>query len=386
MTGLHAFYKELLVSPARLARCTAAVSVAELFALLKRWWRREDWSSASLIRQLSICNQQSLELDTRLLAAHWLPYRYHAKTRSISWCLPKGRPTEPFFDEYIGRCRQLPVNQFLQPKTGLEQASDEMNKDHARAPAGFIFHVSRCGSTLVSGALAELDRVHVLSEPPLLTEALLAPGLIADERRQLLQTLMALQCRRLPASKAVVVKWNAWDLFHWSLIRTLYPRTPVLLLMRDPVEVLASHERRAGRHMAGDPSLAELNQVFSGMRANESLLDVRARVLGSLLDIMNDVCEEPGVMVADYTQLNAKLVRAAGLHFGISMSDTEYLRVRKRMRLHSKEPGSRFRPDGRHKRQRFSACERDSIRRELGPLYGRLSMFVSSPFSEVAAC
>ncbi|HEX7028116.1 MAG TPA: sulfotransferase family protein, partial [Gammaproteobacteria bacterium] len=213
MTDLRAAFRELLVSPAKLAQCANATSMTELFALLKRWWQLEHLSDQRLIDELNACNRQPLDLDPEMLATHWLPWRYHAKTQTISWCLPRGRPTEPFFDQYIERCRQLPVNQFLQPKTALQQTLD--NIGHRQTPAGFIFHVSRCGSTLVSGCLAELQRTHVLSESPLLTEALLDHDRNDGERLRLLQTLLNLQTRRLPASAAVIVKWNAWDLFHW---------------------------------------------------------------------------------------------------------------------------------------------------------------------------
>lgn len=386
MINLQTAFQELLVSPAKLAQCTQAASVPELFARLKRWWQREHVSDEHLLSELNACNRQPLNLDPWALAAHWLPYRYHAGSRTVFWCLPQGRPAEPFFDQFIERCRQLPVNQFLRPQTTLAQLLAKTDNSRTCAPAGFIFHISRCGSTLVSGCLAELERSHVLSESPLLTEVLLDPGLAAGERRQLLKTLLDLQNPRLPESKAVVIKWNAWDILQWPLIRALYPETPVLLLVRNPVEVLASHQHLVGRHMAGDRSLAALNPAFAGMRANESPLDFRIRVLHSLLEAMNGVCEQPGVMVADYAQLNPEQIRAIGLHFSIPANNRDYLRVQQRTGFHAKALDREFHPDSRHKQQQFSAQERDKIHRELDPSYRRLLTFTSPQLKEAAAC
>lgn len=386
MTNLQAAFEELLVSPAKLAQCVQTASVSELLTLLKNWWHREHVSDESLLEELNICNRQPLDLNPWALASRWLPYRYHAATRTISWCLPQGRPTEPFFDQFIERCRRLSANQFLQPKTALAPLLIKTNSQPTSAPAGFIFHISRCGSTLVSGCLAELENTGVYSEPPLLTEVLLDTNLTGDERRKFLGVLLDLQTRWLPAPNAVVVKWNAWDLFHWPLIRALYPQVPVLLLIRNPVEVLASHRHLSGRHMAGDPSLAGLNPAFAGMRAHESPLDFRIRVLYSLFEAMNGICEEPGVMTVDYAQLSTEEILAISRHFGIRIENEDYLRIQQRMQFHSKEPNREFWPDSLEKRQQFSAPERDKIDQNLNPLYERLLRFTSLQLTGAVAC
>lgn len=386
MTNLQSAFQKLLVSPAELAQCTRAASIAELLAGLKRGWQLKHISNDSLLHALNACNRQPLALHPRLLAGHWLPYRYHAGTRTLSWCLPQGRPTEPFFDQFIARCRRLPVNQLLQPRTLVQPVLNEAGDRSANAPAGFIFHVSRCGSTLVSGCLAELEHARVLSESPSLTEALLDPGLTAGERRHLLKMLLDLHSGDPSGQNAVIVKWNAWDLFHWPLIRALYPQAPVLLLIRDPLEVLASHQRLAGRHMSGDPSLADVNPVFAGMQPGECFLDFRIRVLQALFEVMLTIGQEPGVSVLDYTQLDAWSIGAIGRYFGIAANNEERVRIQGRMRFHAKEPDREFRPDHVQKQQAFSPHERDTIHRTLTPLYQRLLALTHSPHKEAVAC
>src|SRR5690606_11573908 len=132
---------------------------------------------------------------------------------------------------------------------------------------------------------------------------------------------------------------------------------------RDPVEVLASHQRLAGRHMAGDPSLQGLSPAFACMNADESPLDFRIRVLHALLKAMNGICEQSGVMVADYAQLTPEKIRSISRHFAIAVNGDNYTRIRQRMKFHSKELNRPFRPDNLQKRQQFSMQERGKILR-----------------------
>lgn len=369
MTDLLPAFKELLVSPERLQQCARAASMPQLFGLLRRWWG-ERLTDGELMAGLESCNRRVLELDAMTLAGRWLPYNYQPRTGAVCWCLPQGRATTPFFDQFIERCRNLAVNRLLRPRTALAQVPG-MRAAGLAPPAGFIFHVSRCGSTLVSGCLSELERAAVLSESPLLTEVLLDPGLSAERRRDLLPALLDMQRRGLAAA-SVIVKWNAWDLLRWPLIRALYPRVPVLLLFRDPVEVLASHRNQCGRHMSGDPSLAALHPVFTGMIEGEDISGFRIRVLRALYEAAAGICEDPGVMTVDYAQLDAEKIRAIGLHFGIAPRGDEYALMQQRMRFHSKEPRREFRSDSVQKRRDLGAIGSARIEGALGPLYRRL--------------
>lgn len=81
-----------------------------------------------------------------------------------------------------------------------------------------------------------------------------------------LQQLINLQASVFPARPDVVIKWNAWDIFRWELIRAIYLRVPVIFLVRNPVEILASHQRLAGRHMSGDSVLSAYQPEMAPQR------------------------------------------------------------------------------------------------------------------------
>lgn len=364
-------YKKLICSPTQLAACRHIASVSQLLQQLNDLWGN-DLTDDQLLSELMLCNQQVQDIDPVALSGHWLPHRYQAKHRSINWCLPQGHATEPFHDQYIERCRRLLLNQLIAPRTPLQPLLNGAAITSDIQPAGFIFHLSRCGSTLVSGCLAELHNTHVLSESQLLTEILLDDSLSETEKQHLLPQLIRLQTAIFPGRDKVIVKWNAWDIFFWPLIRKVYPQVPVIFLTRNPVEILASHQRSAGRHMSGDKSMARLNPAFLMADTEKNILDMRINILSQLMSGMLAV-NKGEVRVVDYTQLNAEKILEIAHFFGAAVTADEYKRIEQRMSVHSKDPHRSFTDDTRQKRQLFSAAETDKINHHLHNGYQALA-------------
>lgn len=376
MTDLEKSYRQLLVSPEQLAVCRQASSVAEFLATLKSSCQLPAMSDDALLGELNKLNQQIMDIDPNTLAGQWLPYRYHAKTRSISWCIPDGRATEPFQDQTITRYREQLVNQLLAPKTSLSSLLESRLAVPELFPAGFIFHLSRCGSTLVSGSIMELASASVLSESPALTECLLDKSLTQEEQRKLLSLLMQLQAKAVAPfvqgdAQRLVIKWNAWDILQWPLIRSLFPHVPVIFLIRNPVEILASHQKSAGRHMAGDPSMAAFDGSFA-LANGENMLAMRTRVLQNLLAEMKRWCQQPRVQVVDYQQLTEKtIVNVMGV-FSLLPTSSEHEAITKRMGYNAKELGQSFSSDSHLKQLTFNSVEREQIYAAAMPLYESL--------------
>lgn len=377
MHELQAAFVELIASPRQQALLQQARSVESLLVQLRLLWRLPAWSDARLIQALEQLNQAAAVPAAALLAGGWLPHRYDARTRSIQWCLPDGPATEPFHDEYIGRCLQRwPLNQFLRPRTpltGLCAQSIAGRRDHG--PAGFIFHLSRCGSTLVSGCLSELDSTLVLSEPPVFTELLLDTSLGRTQKRDGLAALVSAIAVAVPGRRDLVVKWNAWDIFQWELLHDLYPEVPSLMLVRDPVEILASHHKQAGRHMSGDPSLAGAAPVFCPDRSSQpfvSMLNHRMGVLQALMERMRDLHASQGIPLLHYSQLDAQAMEQIARHFGLHAGEAACQRIAARLRQHAKALDQHFEPDGRDKAAVFGERDRQCIEARLGPLHAQL--------------
>jgi hypothetical protein len=381
MNSLSA-YREFISSPAQLAACREATSIEQLLQQLKYLWRQEALTDDQLLGELSACNQQIHDVDIAALGGQWLPYRYQAKTRSIHWCLPQGHATEPFHDQYVERCRRLLLNQLITPGTSLKPLLEGRVIAEPLQPAGFIFHLSRCGSTLVSGCLAELDNTCVLSESPLLTEVMLDDSLSENEKQQLLPQLIHLQGNTLPDRHNIIIKWNAWDIFYWPLIRSLYPQVPVLFLVRDPVAILASHQRSAGRHMAGDKSLLVIESIRKAASA-EGFFEFRDKVLLSLLGEIKKYSDYRGVLTTDYAHLTLDKVFDVAKHFNLCVDSEIQTNISARMNFHSKFPEQVFRSDDQDKQNFYRSHNFPPPNCELMLLYRSLSCFDPLILAEV---
>jgi hypothetical protein len=169
----------------------------------------------------------------------WIPFELvsSGKHRLVRWIDPCGQAfLEPFFNQTIRALIDGKSAQKLTP--GEELAAVQP----ARVPKGFIFHVSRCGSTLVSRSLAAVLGHRVISESAALNQLLMDPGLEQGYRLQLLKGLIHAWCGTA-ADTACFVKFTSWNLLFLEQILALFPTTPWIFVYREPGEVLRSLTR-----------------------------------------------------------------------------------------------------------------------------------------------
>ena len=86
----------------------------------------------------------------------WVPVKLHAQENNLCRWLYVGNKdfTEPFFDETILSCSMLPENGHPQKSmSSTDVLADWVKAMDVVEPTAFIFHISRCGSTLISQML-----------------------------------------------------------------------------------------------------------------------------------------------------------------------------------------------------------------------------------------
>ncbi len=119
----------------------------------------------------------------------------------------------------------------------------------ALTPSGFIFHTSRCGSTLLGKALARLQEHVVVNQGGPLQRGFWAAHTAeftrpldgsAATRRRLRTLVHALTRPRLGCERHSFVKFISWNTLYMDFIASAFPGVPSLFLYRDPVEVIAS--------------------------------------------------------------------------------------------------------------------------------------------------
>lgn len=289
--------------------------------------------------------------DSQVLQRQF-PYRLLPADREFcEWLCNTADPfTEPFFDDSIARLRTEAVNQHpfksvsaLQMLPALAAAGGTH-----RSPSAIIFHVSRCGSTLFSQLLALEPGHMVLSEVPFFDALLRLPhqdtGVTPDTAAQLFDAALQLYIQANAVEPShVFLKADSWHLHFYESLRHLFPGTPFILLYRDPLEVLQSHQRRRG--MQSVPGLIEPGVFgFTPDQAATGNLDVyMAWVLETYFEKMIRIARrDAAAILINYNEdvsLGMEKIAGAG---GIALNEHYLTAIRARAGRHGKYPGELF--------------------------------------------
>jgi hypothetical protein len=188
---------------------------------------------------------------------NWYPVKLYQEADELKcqWKYFKGIEfTDPFFNDTILRAGSLEINyNQYKPISDLSILTEWADNMNAVEPTLFIFHVSRCGSTLLTQSLGLNDQHIVLSEVPFIDDILkqltIDEWLINTEYKAILKAAINLYGRRFKVEQEkLFIKTDSWHLYYLPLFRLLYPSTPVLLLFRIPEEVLHSQQKKRGMH------------------------------------------------------------------------------------------------------------------------------------------
>lgn len=305
----------------------------------------------------------------------WIPATVHGAGTSptVQWChLGDLRFTDPFFEQTIWRAMKHPFNLLFSHHTPLDTLEDGPRELRL---AGLIFHMSHCGSTLVSRMLAALDRNVVLSEPAPLDRILKLPRRLRDVSEEQLVRWMrgvvaALSRKRHAAERDVFIKLDGWHILLLPLFRRAFPDVPWIFLYREPLEVLAALEvLRPGQTLPGaiDPALLG---VDAGSVAALSFEAYAALLLERYCGIAIAHHRDGGMLV-EYRELPEAVCGKMLDHFGLRYDATELAAMAAAAQFNAKNPAKRFQPDGETKRRNASDRTRE-LAQGLAPLYDRL--------------
>jgi len=291
----------------------------------------------------------------------WLPIRVGQALGQwhVDWCwFGEARLSQPFFGDAVEDALRLPFNQVFRRQTALDVLSQWQQQSPGLAPSAFIFHASRCGSTLISQMLAQLEDHIVISEPPPL-DRLLRSDLPGAERRAALKGLLsAYGQRRRGVEQRLVIKLDAWNIGELPLLRECFPDTPWLFLYRDPLEVAVSHLRRPGMHMV--PGMIGASVLDDGLPfiGQEDFI---ARRVGRLLQTGLEHCREFSATGVNYSELPAAMAGRLAAFF--RLDDERCRQAFATVGLHAKQPAQVFVGDSADKRREASQLLRERVER-----------------------
>lgn len=244
---------------------------------------------------------------------HWLPVRAVSVadgSLAVDWAhFGVDWLREPFFSGSADRALARPFNRMFRVRGSLHDLVRNARPAESLEPSGFIFHMSRCGSTLVAQMLAARDDCVVVSEAPPLDAAAQLGSVPA-----LRAMVAALGRRRMPSGRHYVLKLDSWHSLALPLFRAAFPETPWIFLYRDPAEVLASQMRmRGSQTVLGMMPPALTDPPFDPGLDQKELC---ARVLDRMCAAACDHWSLGGGLLINYAQL-PDAIDAILDHFGI---------------------------------------------------------------------
>ncbi|HYY00987.1 MAG TPA: hypothetical protein VE908_15805 [Mycobacterium sp.] len=278
--------------------------------------------------------------------ARWTPIRFNfdGPTPTVDWAdLSAERFDEPFFDQTVARWATSPGAQPL-VRTGLE-ALVALDAEPSLDPGGMIFHLSRCGSTLVSRLLGTLPGVVVVAEPSPLNALLgLDPNRV--DAAALVQTVRllvrALGRLRHGDERHLVLKCTSWNIRRQEILAAAFPDTPWVWVQRDPTQVVASLLANPPGWLGVrevPPQTALRFGVDPAALPTMTRPEFAARALGAML---LSATVGPGRRICvDHADLPAAVWDRVAAHFGMDIDDAAIERVTEQSRFYSKDSGAR---------------------------------------------
>jgi len=294
-------------------------------------------------------------------------------------CLTRWRPEpgeflQTDFAAIVGRAKSLPDS----------------------VPAGLIFHISRCGSTLI-GNLARCDEsAVVLSEPSLVSGIFneQMQHMTASSRGEVLRALIKLFRYRTTleggVGRKVVIKFTGWDALWSREIRAIWPEVPTLVLVRDPAEVVVSN-LRAPATWIKEKSLPNRARPFVDLpdsfdRYQLGNAELIALALGAQCEAL---CRslDGRCRVLDYEDLGLDAAGGLAQWFGLDIR-ANVDAVEAVFRTYSKDPSrkAQFVDDRQKKREQVSARIEEMVAKWAREPYLRLRKHRPEEAASAVAC
>jgi hypothetical protein len=278
--------------------------------------------------------------------ARWTPVRldFSGPAPVVDWAdLSAERFVEPFFDETVARWASGPrARPFV--RTGIE-ALVALDREPSLEPAGMIFHLSRCGSSLVSRLLRTLPGVVVLAEPTPLNALLgldsdrVDDAALAGVVRLLVR---ALGRRRHGDERRLVLKCSSWNIRRRAVLAAAFPETPWVWVQRDPVRVLASllAEPPGWLELQATPDrAARLFGLDPGGLPAMTRTEFAAHALGAMLEAA--AADPTRRLCIDHGDLPAAVWQRVAPHLGLGVDAAAIECMTAESRFYAKDPAPR---------------------------------------------
>lgn len=281
----------------------------------------------------------------------WLPTNLvplEEPSRGVSWYDMRGAALEePFLHQAIARIKlERPDTREL--ITDLEALLRFEKTIESLPPKGFIFHTSRCGSTLLANALNCLDRSLIISE----SHAIGALTSLYFEHSEnklheiyrhvlLRAAVKALGQKFCGDEQRYFIKFTNINVLHLHHIKRIWPHVPCIFLYRNPVEVIYSNIKVDAGWMRIEEYrqqsaffLGETEELITRMSREEFC----ARMFGRICRIVTETSGgDSAPLLVNYRELSLPKLCEISRFFGVDPTPSEIEAIRSRMQFYSKD-------------------------------------------------
>lgn len=366
---LHAFIKLVLGKPELQARL-GAVQEADAFVAEATAVASQHGVPLDLVLLASVLRPDPVGMG-RFAAAPielqvwppegWLPARTveTGGAPAFDWLwFGARRLTASFYADEVSRAGALPLNWLLRIRTGLNALLAGAEQEDALPLGGLIYHMSRCGSTLLAQMLGAVPQHAIASEPGPLDDLLLwawrtqlSPEAAAPAVRAI---VAALGRRRGTGAERLFIKTDAWHTLLMSQLHAAFPAVPWVYLFRDPLEVLVSHQGMPGIQIVAGIMPEALFGIASGTTMPP--LDYAAMALEAIGQAAITHRALGDGLFVGYPDLVKAGPNTIAEHFRLVLNEADRAVMTDAARHDSKAAGQIFEPDNERKRAMGSAA------------------------------
>lgn len=292
---------------------------------------------------------------------------------------------EPFLQETIERrLSEEPAPRSV--KVGFESFLAAA-RAYPKAPDGFIFHVGRCGSTLLANMLTGSGEHLVVKEPDLMS-GLIAGWLQAEDasEAQGLEALVDAAVRSLLGAtgehRYKVLKFAAWNVRMAGPLLRLFADTPSVFVYRPPAETVASllFQRPAWFDLIYCPRAIQTRFFPTlGELAEDTTLSPALLFSHAWRSAAESALAQPPdrmllLQYRDMLAAPAEVIQQVLTHFRQVVDEDRMQAMADARSVYSKDPQGRasFDPAGLHRRPALSPSDEAVVRVVTGDAWRRL--------------
>jgi len=282
------------------------------------------------------------------------------------------RPADGFKEPFVAQTEKRMIQSALGNvvlETGIEALLQHGRREYP-APGGFIFHVSHCGSTLLSNMLSALPEYCALSEPPVLSPLLDGIGSRIEGApiTVLLRSTFKAIAGAMRGKRGYFIKFTAHHIKRIDEIRQAAPAVPEIFLYRDPLEVLMGNLNSPNQSWVWGESATGL-RLSHAIATPVAELFARAigRMLETMLDRLTDRC-----LLMNHNEIGSQTGAAMLERFDCPVTAAGLRTMESQLGRNAKNPWQRFAPDGEAKRAAATPYLHDLIGRYAGDAYAKL--------------